>query len=134
MRRTLALSLSQRERGLKHFLRREWARSLHSLSLGERSGVRGRTVMQIRFYATLRPLVGGRGVDLSDPPDTIKGILERLASEYVGLHDQLFDEDGTVRRFVAIMVDGRDIRHIDGLDSRVNPESELDIFPPVAGG
>ena len=90
--------------------------------------------MQIRFYATLRPLVGGRSVDLSDPPDTVKGILERLACEYQGLHDQLFDGDGAVRRFVAIMVDGRDIRHIDGLDSRVNPESELDIFPPVAGG
>ena len=90
--------------------------------------------MIIRFYATLRPLVGGRSVDLSDPPDTVSGILERLACEYEGLHDQLFDEDGTVRRFVAIMVDGRDIRHIDGLQSRVNPESELDIFPPVAGG
>ena len=90
--------------------------------------------MQIRFYATLRPLVGGRSVDLSDPPDTVKGILERLACEYEGLHDRLFDGDGAVRRFVAIMVDGRDIRHIDGLDSRVNPESELDIFPPVAGG
>ena len=90
--------------------------------------------MQIRFYATLRPLVGGRSVDLSDPPDTVKGILERLACEYEGLQDQLFDEDGTVRRFVAIMVDGRDIRHIDGLESRVKPESELDIFPPVAGG
>jgi len=90
--------------------------------------------MIIRFYATLRPLVGGRSVDLSDPADTIKGILEQLASEYEGLHDQLFDDDGTVRRFVAIMVDGRDIRHIDGLQSRVNPESELDIFPPVAGG
>ena len=90
--------------------------------------------MQIRFYATLRPLVGGRSVELSDPPDTIGGILERLSCEHEGLRAQLFDEDGAVRRFVAIMVDGRDIRHIDGLQSRVSPESELDIFPPVAGG
>ena len=90
--------------------------------------------MIIRFYATLRPLVGGRSVDLSDPPETIGGLLARLADDYDGLRNQLFDEDGAVRRFVAIMVDGRDIRHLDGLQSRIRPDSELDIFPPVAGG
>ncbi len=90
--------------------------------------------MIIRFYATLRPLVGGRSVELSDPPDTISGVLERLCAEYAGLNEQLFDEDGSVRRFVAIMVDGRDIRHVDGLQTRVSGETELDIFPPVAGG
>ncbi len=90
--------------------------------------------MIIRFYATLRPLVGGRSVELPDPPDTVGAVLQRLVAEYEGLGDQLFDETGAVRRFVAIMVDGRDIRHLDGLQSRVRPESELDIFPPVAGG
>ncbi len=90
--------------------------------------------MQIRFYATLRPIVGGRSVEMPDPPDTIEAVLARLSAEHEGLQKQLFDEDGAVRRFVAIMVDGRDIRHIEGLQSRVTPDSELDIFPPVAGG
>lgn len=90
--------------------------------------------MQIRFYATLRPIVGGRLVELPDPPGTVEAILRRLCGEYEGLQDQLFDEDGSVRRFVAIMVDGRDIRHVEGLQSRVSPDSEMDIFPPVAGG
>ena len=90
--------------------------------------------MIIRFYATLRPIVGGRSVDLEDPPGTVEEILARLGRDYEGLQDQLFEEDGSVRRFVAIMVNGRDIRHIDGLQSRVPPDSELDIFPPVAGG
>lgn len=90
--------------------------------------------MEIRFYATLRPLVGGRSVALSDPPPTVAGVLEQLVSEHEGLGERIFDEDGTVRRFVAIMVDGRDIRHLEGLQTRVSETSELDIFPPVAGG
>ena len=90
--------------------------------------------MIIRFYPTRRPSVGGRSVDLDDPPATVEAILARLARDYEGLQTQLFEDDGSVRRFVAIMVDGRDIRHIDGLQSRVSATSELDIFPPVAGG
>ena len=90
--------------------------------------------MIVRFYATLRPLVGGRSVEHSDPASTIGGVLEQLASEYEGLSERIFDESGAVRQFVAIMVDGRDIRHIEGLQTRVNVGSELDIFPPVAGG
>lgn len=90
--------------------------------------------MEIRFYATLRPLVGGRSVALSDPPATVGEVLDRLVGEHEGLGERIFDEDGTVRRFVAIMVDGRDIRHLEGLQTRVSDRSELDIFPPVAGG
>ena len=33
-----------------------------------------------------------------------------------------------------IMVEGRDIRHLSGLETRVTNESAMDIFPPVAGG
>ena len=90
--------------------------------------------MEIRFYATLRPLVGGRSVAFADPPATVAEVLEQLVSEHEGLGERIFDDDGTVRRFVAIMVDGRDIRHLEGLQTRVSETSELDIFPPVAGG
>lgn len=90
--------------------------------------------MKVRFYATLRSYVGGRSVELADPPETVGAVLARLCAEHDGLGGQLFEEDGSVRRFVAVMVDGRDIRHREGLETRVAPTSELDIFPPVAGG
>ena len=90
--------------------------------------------MEIRFYATLRPLVGGRSVELAGPPATVGGVIERLVSEYPDLKEKILDEAGAVRRFVAVMLDGRDIRHLDGLDTRVSAASDMDIFPPVAGG
>ncbi len=90
--------------------------------------------MEIRFYATLRPLVGGRSLALAAPPRTVQGVIQRLIEEYPGLQGKLLDEAGEVRRFVAVMLDGRDIRHLDGLQTPVRRDSEMDIFPPVAGG
>ena len=90
--------------------------------------------MEIRFYATLRPLVGGRSVALDDPPDTVAAVLRRLSDAYPRLEEHLLDDAGQVLPFVAVMVDGRDIRHLEGLQTRISPTSEMDIFPPVAGG
>lgn len=90
--------------------------------------------MEIRFYATLRPLVGGRTVQLPEPPPTVGAVLHHLIEEHPGLDGKLLDESGAVRRFVAVMLNGRDIRHLDGLETAVAADSEMDIFPPVAGG
>lgn len=90
--------------------------------------------MEIRFYATLRPLVGGRTVQLDAPPPTVGAVLHRLIDEHPGLEGKLLDDSGAVRRFVAVMLNGRDIRHLDGLETLVPADADMDIFPPVAGG
>ena len=90
--------------------------------------------MEIRFYATLRPLVGGRSVQLEPQPATVAEVLARLVAEHSGLEARILDEAGQVRRFVAVMLNGRDIRHLEGLNTPIPPNSDMDIFPPVAGG
>ena len=89
--------------------------------------------MEVRVYATLRPIVGGRSIDVDAGCSTVREVIDHLIAQYPDLHGRLLDEDG-VRQYVAVMVDGRDIRHLDGLDTAVVAGSELDIFPPVAGG
>jgi molybdopterin converting factor small subunit len=44
------------------------------------------------------------------------------------------DEQGQVRRFVNLYVDGSDVRHCGGLDAAVAPHSEVLVLPSVAGG
>ena len=90
--------------------------------------------MEVRFYATLRPVVGGRSVALDDPPETVGELLERLCDEHDGLRERVLDEQGQIRQFVAVMIDGRDVRHLEGLQSRLRADNGIDIFPPVAGG
>ena len=91
--------------------------------------------MQVRMYATLRPIIDGRSVELDDACcDNVRDVIGTLIERFPDLGDKLLSEEGEVRNFVAVMVNGRDIRHLEGLNTPIWPNSELDIFPPVAGG
>ncbi len=89
--------------------------------------------MEVRVYATLRPIVGGRSVTLDTPPATVQDVIDELLRRFPELEPRLIAE-GAMRPYVAVMVNGRDIRHTGGLDTVLEPDAELDIVPPVAGG
>jgi molybdopterin synthase sulfur carrier subunit len=89
--------------------------------------------MEVRVYATLRPIVGGRSVTLDAPPATVQDVIDELLRRFPDLEERLIAE-GAMRPYVAVMVNGRDIRHTGGLETVLEPDAELDIFPPVAGG
>ena len=90
--------------------------------------------MEVRFYATLRPIVGGRSVALPDPCNTIGDALTHLIRDFPALEAKLLEDDGAVRPHVVVMVGGRDIRHLDGLATALANTDGVDIFPPIAGG
>ena len=65
---------------------------------------------------------------------TIEQIVESLDSAYPGIRERLIDDNGDLRHFVNIYLNGEDIRYIDGLKSTVSDNDELSIVPAVAGG
>ena len=91
--------------------------------------------MKVSFYATLEPIVGERHVEVSLPEGASVGALvDSLAQRWPGLAEHLFDEDGALSRRVNIFVDGRNVRWLEDLETQLEPEQSVDIFPPVAGG
>ena len=91
--------------------------------------------MEVRVYATLRPIVGGRSVSLPDRAGaTVGGVIDDLIERFPALRERLLSDEGDVRPYVAVMLDGRDVRHVGGLAAAVPDGAEIDIFPPVAGG
>ena len=90
--------------------------------------------MEVRFYATLRPIVGGRSVALPAQCATIGDALAQLVHDFPALEPKLLEDDGAVRPHVVVMVAGRDIRHLDGLQTSLIGADGVDIFPPIAGG
>ncbi|HEY2258453.1 MAG TPA: ubiquitin-like small modifier protein 1 [Solirubrobacteraceae bacterium] len=64
---------------------------------------------------------------------TVGEVLDALYERYGELRSRIA-EDGGLRRFVNVYVDGEDIRFLDGLDTPVNDGDEVTILPAVAGG
>jgi molybdopterin synthase sulfur carrier subunit len=64
---------------------------------------------------------------------TVGEVLDALYERYGELRSRIA-EDGGLRRFVNVYVDGEDIRFLDGLDTQVKDGDEVTILPAVAGG
>jgi len=64
---------------------------------------------------------------------TVGEVLDALYERYGELRSRI-SEDGGLRRFVNVYVDGEDIRFLDGLDTAVSDGDEVTILPAVAGG
>jgi len=91
--------------------------------------------MRVRFYATLRDLVGVNATDLPVEGTTdIRHVLDRLMEAYPSLHDKLWDAEGDWSGFVTVLLNGRSIQWLQGLDTVVADDDALSLFPPVGGG
>lgn len=87
----------------------------------------------VRIPVALRRQTGGLAT-VQALGDTVAEVLVDLRRQFPGLGDLLFDEDGSVKGFVNIYVDGDDIRYRNGLDTRVGDETEMMLLPAAAGG
>jgi molybdopterin synthase sulfur carrier subunit len=61
-------------------------------------------------------------------------MIEKLESDYPGFKERLLDEEGELRYFVNIYVNGEDIRFDAGLKTSIKSGDEISIVPAVAGG
>jgi len=66
--------------------------------------------------------------------DDLSQMIERLESDYPGFKERLLDEEGELRYFVNIYVNGEDIRFDQGLRTSIKSGDEISIVPAVAGG
>jgi molybdopterin synthase sulfur carrier subunit len=66
--------------------------------------------------------------------DTLGQIIEAMDSSYPGFKDRLVDEDGEIRYFVNIYLNGEDVRFLQGMETTTKTGDEVSIVPAVAGG
>lgn len=89
--------------------------------------------VKVKLPTQLRAAAGGDG-EVHVEGATVGAVLEALYAVHGELRDRIADDDGALRRFVNVYVNGDDIRFGDGLDTPVPAGGEVQILPAVAGG
>ncbi|MGI8476856.1 MAG: ubiquitin-like small modifier protein 1 [Thermomicrobiales bacterium] len=65
---------------------------------------------------------------------TVGDVLSTLGARYPGLKERICTEDGEIRRFMNVFVNGENARDGEGAATAVRPGDEIGIIPAMAGG
>ena len=86
---------------------------------------------QVKLYGLFRKHAASSKVDILG--GTVRVVLTTLCVDNQSLCEAMFDENG-LRSHVRVMVNGRDMDLLQGLETNLTTNDQIAIFPPIAGG
>lgn len=89
--------------------------------------------VHVRVPTPLRRFTGG-AEEVNANGATVAALVNDLEKNHPGIKERICDEEGKVRRFVNIFVNGDDIRFLNNLDTVIKDGDEVSIVPAIAGG
>jgi len=89
--------------------------------------------VQVRIPTPLRKITSELDV-VEATGANLGAIIDDLEVNYPGMRARMVDDDGEIRRFVNVFVNGEDVRFLDGLTTAIKAGDEVSIVPAVAGG
>jgi molybdopterin synthase sulfur carrier subunit len=86
----------------------------------------------VKIPTQLRAATGGEA-EVQVDGSNVGEALDAVFAAYGDLRERI-TQDGSLRRFVNVYVEGEDIRFQQGLETAINEGDEVTILPAVAGG
>ncbi len=71
---------------------------------------------------------------LSGDLSNVGDLLDALWEEQAALRDRILNEQGEIREHINVFYNGRDIRRLDGFQTKIDIDDVLHIFNAVSGG
>jgi len=93
--------------------------------------------VKLRTILNFKKIIGKGEVDVSvEEGTTLEVALDKIVDNYgKELESNLFDsDDGSLLQHIRLMINGRDIAFLNGLQTILQDGDEILILPPVAGG
>jgi sulfur-carrier protein len=89
--------------------------------------------VRVRIPAPLRSVTAGES-EVSVSGESVDQVLTELEGRFPAIRQRLRDDEGALRRFVNLYVNGEDVRFLQGLNTNLKAGDEVSIIPAVAGG
>jgi len=89
--------------------------------------------LRVRFLASLYELAGVLKTEVEVPDGlTVRGLIDVLTEKYAKLREELLDEGGNLKPMYNILVNGRAVEWLGGLDTLLKDGDEVVFIPPAA--
>jgi molybdopterin synthase sulfur carrier subunit len=89
--------------------------------------------VKVQIPAPLRALTAG-AAEVEVDASNVQGVIDALEGKYKGVKSRLCDEDGRLRSYVRVFVNGEDARGLGDAKAPLKPGDSVSIVPAIAGG
>jgi sulfur-carrier protein len=92
--------------------------------------------MKVNFYATLRAIVKQKTIDVNLSPNaTARDLVEVVVADYPSMRAELLDANNEFQSHMKFFINGREAIYLENkMNTIIQPDDKVDIFPPVGGG
>ena len=87
----------------------------------------------IRIPTPLRSFTGGNS-EVEVEGANVSAAIDDLESKCPGIKAKLYDDSGSIRKFLNVYLNDEDIRFMDGVDTELRDGDSVSLVPAIAGG
>ncbi len=90
--------------------------------------------MVILYFADIRDLARCNEEEWKGETYTLRSLLKELAVRHGPAFERRILETGKISGSIILLVNGRNVEHLHGLETPLSADDVVAIFPMVAGG
>ena len=91
--------------------------------------------IEVKFYSLFRLNLKTAGVEYEiDGPITLQKLINKLDEEFDNYFSEKLLDAGEIKPGSIILLNGKNILHLNKLNTKIKDGDQITLFPPSAGG
>jgi molybdopterin synthase sulfur carrier subunit len=92
-------------------------------------------MITLKLLASLRDVAGNKELNVPfEPGGTVRDLIRAIGQVSPEIRAKLVNEVGELSGETQILLSGRNVIWLDGLDTVIQPGTDITLIPPAAGG